>query len=406
MRIRLSGFAFYSIYLVIALRLLLSNWTLNSFYPYSLEGGFWFQKIHPGSYVALASLVFLVLLRGVRKFVFEQYHFDKSILIFSLTLIFILAYQIIIIKSSGVSYLVDTFIAPLVLLFLLKYTTDSQKRTLTFLVLNIVLINSLIAISEYLFRVHFLQPEVDFAFFRASAMFGHPLHNGLITVTACFAVLIIPTKLIYKYIYILTYIASLFAFGARGSLAVLLASLAVFIVICPYHANGSLHVRLGKILASKLLLLALFFGLVIVSFYTEFGSSIATRLTMDSSIEARFHSIYVLNYFTISEIFWGLDQSSRFYLTEQYGKISVIENFWIVLLLNFGLPLFVVFVLSFLFLLYCQILKSGWRAVLFSALFIVAASTNNSLSSKSASLCVFFLLFFTTGRVAVKDFKW
>jgi hypothetical protein len=214
------------------------------------------------------------------------------------------------------------------------------------------------------------------------------------TTGVAIAVLKIPWRWSTKFCVIGLMVSALYAFGARGALATLVLGLVIFFAIRPYLLKGTFQVRIGRIVVYQATLVIVLIFIAFLTFQTNLGANIATRLMIDSSVEARIHSLGILNYLTFSEIFYGLDKISRMYLVEQYQYVRGIENFWVVLLLHLGLPLFGIFVLSFLYLLFRQVKRGNWLDGLMVVVFILTASSNNSLSTKTAALAIFMLMMF------------
>jgi hypothetical protein len=359
-----------------------------------LEGGQWFHKIHPGTILALLGLTVVLLLRGPVSFLSEQLRYDSSAFQFLIVILLVSLITIARFGTGGAAYLVDTFALVAVYMMLAAYITESQKMKIVTGILVIVCLNSVIALSEFLLEYHFLEPQVRFYFFRANALFGHPLANGLMTTGVAIAVLKIPWRWSTKFCVIGLMLSALYAFGARGALAILVLGLVIFFAIRPYLLKGTFQVKIGRIVVYPAALVIVLIFIAFLTFQTNLGANIATRLMIDTSVEARLHSLGILDYLTFSEIFYGLDQSSLMYLVEQYQYVRGIENFWVVLLLHLGLPLFGIFVLSFLYLLFRQVKRGNWLDGLMVVVFILTASSNNSLSTKTAALAIFMLMMF------------
>jgi len=219
-------------------------------------------------------------------------------------------------------------------------------------------------------------------------LFGHPLTNALITATAAIAVLKMPWLFITKSCVAGLMVLSLLTFGGRGSLGAWLTGLVLYFMSAPFlNITTTFNEKLGKLLALYVGLIAVTAVLGYVIFGTEIGRPIASRLMMDDSIESRFNSLSVVNSFGHSELLWGQALGSFESSVEKSGIVTVVENFWVVLLLRSGLPVFVVFVASLFYLLYQMIKQGNWIDGIITLVFLLAASTNNSLSTKSTSPC-------------------
>lgn len=393
MRFKLSSLIFWLLLLSIALRLGLSNPLLNNFYPYTVKGGALYQKIHPGTCVALFLFLMVFFLRDPLVFLSEQRSYQFSVFQFSVMIVLMAVISIVQFGFGGTAYMVDTFAFSAIYIMLMAYLTDRQQNCLVYMVILIVGINSLIALWEFVCEYHLIKSDFAFGFFRSSALFGHPLTNALITATTAIAVLKMPWSFITKSCVAGLMVLSLLTFGGRGSLGAWLTGLVLYFMSAPFlNRTTTFNKKLGKLLSLYVGLIAVTAVLGYVIFGTEIGRPIASRLMVDDSIESRFNSLSVVNSFGRSELLWGQALGSFESSVEKSGIVTVVENFWIVLLLRSGLPVFVVFVASLFYLLYQMIKQGNWIDGIITLVFLLAASTNNSLSTKSTSLAVFFIL--------------
>lgn len=396
---QLSRLIYFPFLLSVVLRLALSNSLLNEFYPYTLRGGAWFQKIHPGSMLAIALLLVVILLRNPLKFVIEQFEHQREAFLFAVAVALVILFVVLLFGSGGAAYLVDTFAASAASLLLALYLSQHERRSFSSAILLIVVINSLVALAEFLFGFHVIKPEATQQFFRSTALFGHPLNNALLTVTCAIMAVKMHWNWVSKTLVISLMVLALVAYGARGSLASLMLGLAAYLVVVGLRRGRTIQARLGMHLAACLGLATAVSGVLYVVFMTSLGATIATRLKMDSSIQARFESISILERVNYGDVIWGIGQQQLDYLKHS-ANIVVIENFWVELLLRLGMPMFIFLCMSLIYFFYKTAMRGGWLDVLCASVFIAAASTNNSLSTKTPVLVVYMLLVVLTGYPA------
>ncbi len=398
MSFKLSNLIYKGLIVSMALRLCLSNTLLNHHYPYDLTGGHWYQKIHPGT-MALMALFFIVFfLREPASFLHEQRRENSAAFQFAWGILIMAAASVMNTGLKGTAYIADTFAFTAVYLLLMAYLSPKQKQRISALVFIFIALNSIIAVGEFSLKSHLIEPEFHFGFFRSSALFGHPLANSLITATAAIAFLKTPASSSVKTVYVGLLITALFSFGGRGSLGALCAGIFAYMFLAAWmEQKTDIKTQLGGVLYYYFGLVVVFMGLVLFIFYTDIGSSISSRLNMDSSIKERFNSLLILDHFSGSEIIWGVGSEEFLSTVGQSGVVTIVENFWIVMLLRLGLPVFILFIASFSYLLYQSAKKGSWVNIVISFVFLLAASTNNSLSSKTVSLAVFLVLMTGTG---------
>ena len=392
MTIRLSNVIFWGILVSITLRLVLSNWFLDSFYPYTDEGGAFFQKIHPATYLVLLLFPTVVLLRSPVRFFAEQRRLEFGLLQFFVAIVLIILISLFRFGTSGAAYLVDTFLAAALYGMLALYLDPPQRIRLASVIILIVGANAIIALSEFGLGYHLFEPEKTFGFFRASALFGHPLANALITASVALIVLKLHWWPSIKFLTIALLFFSLLAFGARAATATLLLGVSAFLAVGAFVSEGPLKNRYLMIPVAYSFLAALVASSIYVVFATELGSSISERLFIDNSVEHRYHAASLIQNFSMREIFFGFGPDVMYYALDRNPDIQSLENFWVVLLLSLGIPVFLLFGMSFFYLMYFIVRKGNWIDGLIVLMFLFLASTNNSLSSKNAALAVVLLL--------------
>lgn len=404
MSFKLSSIIFWFLLLSIALRLGLSNTLLNIYYPYDQHGGYWFHKIHPGTFVALLLFMIVFFLRDPFAFLKEQRCNNLSAIQFSIVIFLVAIISILRFGFGGTAYILDTFAFSAIYIMLMAYLSHQQQKQLVNIVFLFVIINSLIALSEFGLKYHLIESEYRFTFFRAYALFGHPLNNSLITATSAIVVLKMPWSFVTRSLIIFLMLLAILSFGGRGSLGAIVTGIVIYLGVAAFlNKTTTFNAKIGNVLTFYVGLIILTSVLSFIIFETGIGSPIASRLMMDSSIEARFNSLSMINYFGHSEILWGIRPESFASSIENSGVVTVVENFWVVLLLRLGLPLFAVFIASFFYLLYQTIKQGAWIDGIIALVFLLAASTNNSLSTKNTSLAVFLILVIGTRNIGKED---
>jgi hypothetical protein len=398
MRFRLSTAIYWLVTASILCRLLLSSWLLDSWYPYSAEGGHPYYKIHPGSLLAFSGLALLAFVKGVPTLLRDLWRTQRPAVIFAASVVLVSLVSTLFHGISGAAYLVDTFLAAGCYSLLLPYVDAERLHRIATTLLAVVGANSVVAIAEYVGGFHLLPQPYSYGFFRASALFGHPLANGLLTAVCMFAALAMPWRGQVKAGYIALLLLSLFAFGARGALLVSAIALAITILAYPHVTRTG---RRNRIVMLPLAIAGVALVAVAISgvlFGTEFGYTIASRMTADESTGARLASMEVVSRFSTGELMWGIDAPTLGYLLDLAG-VPIVENFWVAMTLRLGVPMLVVLAGATTVLLAPYVRRSSFYLQLTLVVFFVVASTNNSLAAKSCALAVLVVLLAAIGRV-------
>ena len=380
------------LYAVLLLYLLLPGDVLDFAYPYSNPGGTPLLKIHPASYLLMLALGVKLMFDHPTAFIASQLKSNGWAAQFFLAVMTIAMIGLLKYGVGGLAYLVDTLAMAAIVIMLLAHISPERRYRISAMVLTVVFINSLVAIAEFLAKTHLLPHGAlgGSDYFRATAFFGHPLANALITVPTLPLLFAMPWSGIRKTTYSGAYIVSLLAFGTRGGFAVGTFNLAASLLV-----YGSILVRRKKIRISTLLLATQFIFLLaggVLAFLvlgTEFGARLVGRAYIDDSAETRIEIFRIFDFLSFAQIWSGIQQNGVLLLREKYTFFRYLENFWVIMLISMGIPMFVVFSCSLLWFLYGLRSAQNGLLTLAAISFIILASGNNSLSTKTPALTIF-----------------
>ncbi|MFJ4116961.1 VpsF family polysaccharide biosynthesis protein [Pseudomonas psychrophila] len=401
--ITVSDFAYLALSLSISLRLVLGNRILDNFYSYTLEGGNPLLKIHPGTWLLLISVGLFGFARGYGRLLYDLRSKIKPIGIAFLSTCALMAYTFILWGSSGAAYLVDTYLFSILCLMLAAHLNREKCVKLFKLIATIVTINSIIAIFEYITKTHVVpNPVTGSGFFRANALMAHPLNNALVTLPVALAVLISPLKRKWRYGMNAIVFLGIVAFATRASLLMYIAAVLFIIWSYSFTARLSNSTRALYIISTPILIIFLSLAFYFAVFLTDFGTGISSRTSVDDSALARTDAISFFTSLNIGRYFLGAGPSGFTDLISESSAVSVIENFWIQHIVIYGIPMFLILMYGYTSLIKWIATNSSiqFKIVIFS--FIVAASTNNSLSIKTSALAVFLLIIYLLRRMEQK----
>lgn len=388
---------------VITLAFFLGGYMLEGMgVKYVSEGGTPLLKIHAYSYIILLATVFFTLKEGV-KVQLQRLDTLKASWILSVILVsFVIVYGLARYGTSGMAYIVDTFLTPLLFLLLLTRLNADECLRLVSLIAFLLLFNSTIAILEFISSTRVVDVEFSsFGYFRSSALLTHPLNNALIT--AGLTLLVFNKSRIPSIIYLAITLLAMFAFGGRAALGILLvfSLIASIPYIFGFFTNG-IDISRQRF---AVMLCILYFSIIIVGFVLiESGITerIISKLHVDGSASARFTVFYLLEQLTPSE--WLLGASNNLQSAiELYLGISVIENFVIAWIYKFGLLGMIPLLTMVLLTLYSLSFKSRGLAYFSVLIFLIVSTSNNSLSTKTPALLLMFSSLYLCFRVNQKS---
>ncbi|MGI2178562.1 VpsF family polysaccharide biosynthesis protein [Shewanella frigidimarina] len=371
--------------------ILLSSFVLGGYVledlgvQYVSEGGPVLLKIHLYSYLIFLGTAIVFFRIGISSAIISLGEFAKNWCISFLLLGFVIVYGVVQYGTSGMAYLVDTFLTPLFFLLLLSRLSKLQcEKLLTFLA-YLLLFNSFVALMEFFTQSRFVNVEFkSFSNFRSTAFLTHPLNNALITVGIAF--FLFDKTVLSKFVYISIITLALFAFGGRAATGIFFIGLFIYYIpIISFVINYGTSITKNKFA----FLSAISFVILITMFFVFLESGIAERiiskLYVDESASARFDVFYLLEQLTPAEWFFGASKNLQDSV-ELYLGISVIENYLIAWLFSFGLIGGLPLLAFLLLILYTLARSSGYLAWLSVMLFLIVSISNNSMTTKTPAL--------------------
>jgi polysaccharide biosynthesis protein VpsF len=366
-----------------------SGAVLNLLYPYVSPGGSLFVKIHPGTYLIFFGFCWLTVRQGVTGILARNaaqgWAGQFAVIVLSIGLINFLKFG-----PSGAAYILDTLLAPPLAIIIMGHLTQEQRTRLAEIVLTALFLNSLAAIGEFVMQTNMLpRGKEGGIYFRASGFLGHPLNNGLITAPMLPLLLLTDWRPSRKLLFASVYVVSILAFGARSALGVGLIALVAAMLLAGCALISRKRMPLQWLMAVPWGLAIAIASLAILLLGTNFGTRFIERGVMDDNAAVRVNSFNLLSYLSDAQLWNGIDTTYYQLLLEKYPDLTIIENFWINLLVSFGIPIFCAFVASLMWFFYGLQRKQPVSAGVAVLSFVLIASTNNSLSTKSAALMIF-----------------
>lgn len=357
--------------------------------PYVSDGGSPLLKIHLYSYIILLSYFMVSIKIGMTWFSNKLGEYSHIWIISLSCLSFVIIYGYFRYGTSGMAYMVNTFLVSLMIIPLISILNHSQVDKILKLVSYLILINSIIAIFEFLTNSRIIAVEFkDFSYFRSSALLTHPLNNLLITVSL--SLLLFNKTFLPGIVYILITLLALFSFGGRSALVIF-----VFVLFIYYFPQIWKFITSGVKANKKRVALFMLPGyLAILSFLMILINSgiterIMSNLYIDGSASARIDVFFLLEQLTVSEWIWGASHRLLESI-ELYIGINVIENYFIGWLFTFGLIGTIPLAMCVFLPLYYFSRNGGYSSKLSVLIFFLVGITNNSLTTKTPVLLLLF----------------
>ncbi len=367
--------------------------------PYDAPGGPVLAKLHPGTTLVLSAwFLALCSLGNPLRAALVQLRAQHLLGLYLASTLALFGYALLRHGLGGAAYLIDTHIMAAVAVLVLQQLGPRRQRQTLVLMAVVLLANALLGIVEAVLQARLLPlhiggtDEVAEAFFRASALMGHPLQNAQQTATLLPLMLLLPLAAGLRCALVLWLGLALLAFGGRASLGLSVLLYGGWFVVQAFKRGlegrlNYLHITGGAI---GLLLGAA--ALVAVVAASGLGERIFASLAWDNSASVRVRVWAVLGHLSEEQMIFGASADGVDALYQQLGldpRFEAIENFWLLALVQYGLVGFGLF----LFGLACA-LRFMWRHT-FGAmrvalvLLVLVSSTTNSLAVKTPALLLF-----------------
>jgi hypothetical protein len=351
-------------------------------------------RVYPLFYILIVLLGYYFI---TGKLTFADLLFRmRNELTFLSILFAIILYGQITKNSNPMSWYLDSLVIPCIILIFLRMT---DKKTLIdfkkWIYIFFFFSAGISLIEKVTGKLLFLKDSPwYFDYFRSTALYGHPLNNALI-MSVLTIILFLSTKNSYLKMAVLAAgMISIFCFGARGALLGVFGGIFLNILLNAFGftKDPNRNIKSGLMYLASFALILIF----VISF-TNLGDRITGLAKVDESAEARVGTLNILDQVNIEDLIWtgvSLDKVDKL---QYLSGVEIIENFYIVWLLNFGLIFTIILIISLIRFLYNMMHNVG-ADVKLSILFtlIIVSSTNNSLSSSTYVITILVMAYYIT----------
>lgn len=376
------------------------------------SGGGILSKVHPATFMALIALLMRCLASArPMRLAWRLPTSDGGVLLLLAATTIAAAFAVLVDKTP-VTPLIDTLVLPVLVFLLLRDLDPAKTRLLATLVTFVLVANAALALYEFAHNWHLIQVPVPagatddptkangvFSWtveqsqdWRAEALLGHPLVNGLIVggFVLCLlspAAAWIPT--FWRLPLIAIESASMLAFGVRSPL-VLLALLGGWLIASRVATAIGRGVRPSPgQLAGALVGLALFTLLAVIVVQSGFADKTIDRFTNDAgSARTRLTMFSLFAPMTLTDLVLHPDKDLVATLQRINGLEFGIESSWIGLVLTYGLVVAGIIAAGLLAFMRSLARVSGRGAALALFYYLVLVSVTASLSGKTTTLAM------------------
>ncbi|WP_322037518.1 VpsF family polysaccharide biosynthesis protein [Burkholderia cepacia] len=382
MKLRRTSIADGCVLLAVGLALFASGAALNLIgLNYSTDSAGAGLKLHP--YTLLTATAFAMLAVGPHAFrrTWPSTRFRIAALGAGVTCT-ILMLKWLQNDAQSLGFAVDTLVAAFLLAAVLPFTSPRSARRMSAMITAFIAIESVLAMLEAVAHANLIPIDTWYgAYFRATALHGHPLNNALILVTLALCQQTGARPTVSVAIFALT-VGALTAFGARGALAVYLLVNALTFARRGLTSAG----RLATFIAGFVLCTG---GIAWLMLSGAVGTRIAQVGAYDDSAAVRVRSVELIRQLDLWRLMTGSHSADIGRLMNR-ADVGVIENFLVAYLLAFGAAA----TLAIAWLVFATFRRltadiprrARTRHTLVLLAFVAVALTNNSLMTKTPAL--------------------
>ncbi|WP_312794975.1 VpsF family polysaccharide biosynthesis protein [Tianweitania sp.] len=374
---------------VFILRAVVSPQMLNLAVSYSTEGGSFPEKLHIGTYAIFFMLTAVlisrpVLLKG------DEVRLFKAILRFTAVILLLVPYLFVTGRAGSSGFVIDSYLVACAAAMIMLSLNRDTRTALGSVMLGMIVVSAIMGIVEAVVQQHFLPYPFREQEFRPIGLSAHPLALGTLCATAIAFVALTPWRLWVKIACILLLFAGAAASGARAALLLAIIEILLLTTILPWRGLTRRQQREAKFIVTLLTVIggaALIIAFAAGGFLNRFNETI-----FDENFSARVTVYQVFDFVTWQNILFGMNADDLLAIVNEKLHLPYIESTPVVLGLLFGVPLAVIFSLSFFRFLY-QLLRNTPRPAWIGTItFLLAALSNNTLSSKAPELMIVFIL--------------
>jgi hypothetical protein len=370
------------------LRFCVSPQMMNALVDYTSEGGALYEKLHFGTYAICLLLPLVLLTRPVFLRGDEIVKF-RDLVRFCGMMVLLIVFMIFTGRASSSGIFVDTYLVAGVAGLVVLAQNPGMRRLIGDVVLAISLVSALMGLFEAATRTRILPYAANEEVFRPIGLTDHPLTLGLMCAASIGFVALTRWPVWAKVLAALLLFVGTAAAGARFALLLAGAEVVALLVLVPWGLSPAAE-RKAKV-AALLLTLVVGAGLIAVlaagGFLSRFSDGV-----VDENFYARTDIYKIFDYVTWKDILFGADLDAILKIVNEKLKLPFIESTPVYLTFQLGAILAVIFA-AVVFWLFWRLLRHQPRpAWIGTAVFLAAALSNNTLSSKTPVVAIFVVL--------------
>ena len=373
-------------------------------FNYVGAGGNIFEKVHPGTWAMLLTLVLGGVGRGNPLRMFDDFVASRAMVIYLLSVAALFAYTILVRKTPFTPW-IDTYLMPAFLYVIVTKMCEGDRKATALTIQALLGANALLGIYEtttgYRFSTYTAGEFLIETDWRATSLLGHPLANAMASGSYIIILALGGGRDLPKLACPLMIGLQLFAMISFGGRSSLVLTLLMILIIGIYRmARFAMGAPMDFRQAGMTLLAMPLFGVALA--YAASGGffdRMAERFINDNgSAKARVVMLELYDYFSWEDLLLGPDPERIGTLQYMLGIEYGIESFWVALTIGNGILISLILFLGLACLSWRIVAVTRPAAVILLLYFYVLASSAVSISTKSVTLGLFMAMVMTMLR--------
>ncbi|MCV3231991.1 VpsF family polysaccharide biosynthesis protein [Mesorhizobium sp. YC-39] len=371
------------------LRFTVSPQIMNMVVDYTAQGGSFYEKLHLGTYAIFLLLAFVLfsrpfLLRG------DEIGLFKALMRYSALTFALVPYLFITGRAGSSGFIIDTYLVAGAAGLLMLALNADVRRALGDVVLGMAMLSAVIGTIEALTHHRLLPYGLNELQFRPTGLSAHPLALGALCATAIGFVPLTHWRIWVRVMAIFVLFVGCAASGARAALMLATGETLILLLFVPWPRLTLKHQRQAKTvvllftLAGGALLLAV---LVSGGLLNRFSNTI-----FDENFMARVTIYKVFGLVSWKDILFGMNVDDLLAIVREKLHLPYIESAPVVIVMLFGLPIALLFTALIFWFIFRLLRGAPLPAWIGTITFLLAALSNNALSSKTPEMTIIVVL--------------
>lgn len=329
----------------------------------------------------IVFLFFFKLIGDINHKLIVKFKEELRIILLALFIIFL---KIFLGQLNQIQQVLFFFIVPMMLSIVLGTENKYNKQVIWKLILVFFIAECLLAIYERIFFTNVFPEANNEGYeiffedwgFRSTAFLGNPLANALCVSTIMGFIIISSMKLTFKLLLLTIGFISLLCFNARGAALIWVLLTVIYFISILRSKTTKNGLKVALLLFFVVAVYFIYFAIVNYGL----GGRLLNEKIIDGSALARVGVFDAFSYIDVNE-FWYGNSESYIPIMHKLGAGGV-ENSFIVLIINYGVILFIFLCFAYLFWLK-RFFKhfTLFNKFILLCSFLGVGSTNNGLVS-------------------------